>query len=133
MKKPCSIHISQNDSVFFLKGTVTLLELIKELKNRMILAKKALAGELQVSTPRKEFDINEISNRDKKIRELLEKKPEAIDKLICPTCGSECEGIYRCLKCGKEICDECGTFCAAPDTLSSDATVKSGYYCSDCW
>ena len=50
-----------------------MLELIKELKNRLILAKKALAGELQVSTPRKEFDMAEISNRDKKIRELLEK------------------------------------------------------------
>ena len=133
MKKPCSILTSQNDSVFFLKGAVTLLELIKELKNRLILAKKALAGELQVSTPRKEFDMNEISNRDKKIRELLEKKPETVDKLICPTCGNKCEEIYRCLKCGKEICDECGTFCAAPDTLSSDATIKSGYYCSDCW
>ena len=70
-----------------------MLELIKELKNRLILAKKALAGELQISTPRKEFDMNEISNRDKRIRELLEKKPEAVDKLICPTCGNESEEI----------------------------------------
>ena len=62
-------------------------EQIKELKNRLILAKKALTGELQVSVPRKEFDMTEISERDRKIRELLDKKPITADKLICPTCG----------------------------------------------
>ena len=106
---------------------------LKEIKNRLLLAKKALFGELQVSVPRQEFDMSEISDRNRKIRELLEKKPIVVDKLICPTCGKECKETHYCIKCGKEICDECGTFCAAPDTLSSDATVKSGYYCSDCW
>ena len=108
-------------------------EQIKELKNRLILSKKALTGELQVSVPRKEFDMTEISDRDRKIRKLLDKKPITVDKLICPTCGNECEKIHYCVKCGKGICDECGTFCAAPDTLSSEATAKSGYYCSNCW
>lgn len=107
-------------------------ELLKEVKDRLLLAKKALFGEIQVSTQRKGFDMAEINDRDKKIREFL-KKEESNELKTCPTCGSKVKETHKCAKCGKEICDECGTFCAAPETFSPEIAEKSGYYCEDCW
>lgn len=51
------------------------------------------------------------------------------EKLICPNCKQPTEQVYKCVSCGKAVCDVCSI---EVDTLIDGKTVLSKM-CEDCW
>ena len=84
-------------------------------------------------SPLHDKDIDEITGRDKKIRELEARKdkmatPPELSSDECYVCGKKGTTMQTCVKCKKAVCEDCATF--VPETESE---VASGYYCQDCW
>lgn len=90
----------------------------------------------------RDIDLEEIISRNERIRKIDAMKTVPVTKkaempLTCPTCGAEVEELHTCVKCGRQICDDCGTYCSASIVSEGEADVDSisqpGYYCENCW
>lgn len=68
--------------------------------------------------------IEELNERNQKIRESYEnKKPENEKSVCCPNCRRSSEATVECEKCKTVGCDACFTY----DPMSNK------HYCDDCW
>ena len=116
-----------------------LREWLDNLLYKLKLIKKIILGE-PIMNKTKGASIDDIIKRNDKMREL-EKKEVAAGKesetLICPTCGSEADELYSCVKCGRKICDSCGTYCSGhietENGIPSAEQTPAGHYCEECW
>lgn len=72
---------------------------------------------------KREPSIEDLVNRNKRIRALYAKNEPKKEDVECPNCKLKRASIVSCKKCGKKGCTECLTY--DPDT--------SAYYCDDCW
>ena len=113
---------------------MNLLKAIEKLHYKLALVKEVLFNDARPVKPSlQDKDIDEITGRDKKIRELEAKKEEKMraEKLSlseCSICKAKSTAVHSCVKCKKIVCEDCATY--VPETESG---FESGYYCPDCW
>lgn len=116
--------------------------MLKWLKNILIKLKLCKAEET-AEAPRvnvRDIDFDEMNRRSELLRKLTEEQQIAIpnskspgEPLVCPACNEQADKIVRCVKCGKEICEGCGTYCSGKVAVDGADTALEGYYCEDCW
>ena len=118
---------------------IRLREWLDTLRYKLKLIKKIILGE-PIMYKTKSASIDDIIKRNDKMRELEKKETAAggkSDKIICPACGVETDELYSCVKCGRKICDGCGTYCSGniegENSIPSAEQTTKGYYCEECW
>lgn len=110
------------------------------LKNILIKLKLYKAEE-PAEVPRvivRDIDLDEFNRRSVLLRKLTDEQHIAVQKkhddtAKCPSCGEHTDKIITCAKCGKEICEGCGTYCSAVTGVDGGESAPEGYYCEDCW
>ena len=113
---------------------MNILKAIEKLHYKLALVKEVLFNDARPVKPSlQDKDIDEITGRDKKIRELEAKKGKNVElpnlsSDECYFCGKKGITVQTCVKCKKAVCEDCATF--VPETESE---IVSGYYCQDCW
>ena len=113
---------------------MNILKAIEKLRYKAGLVKEVLFNDARPVKPSlHDKDIDEITGRDKKIRELEARKdkmatPPELSSDECYVCGKKGTTMQTCVKCKKAVCEDCATF--VPETESE---IVSGYYCQDCW
>ena len=113
---------------------MNILKAIEKLRYKAGLVKEVLFNDARPVKPSlHDKDIDEITGRNKKIRELEAVKdnmaaPPKLSSDECYLCGRKGTTVQTCVKCKKAVCEDCATF--VPETESE---VVSGYYCQDCW
>lgn len=118
---------------------IRLREWLDTLRYKLKLIKKIILGE-PIMYKTKSASIDDIIKRNDKMRELEKKEEQAgghREKVICPACGAQTDELYKCVECGKELCDSCGTYCSghieAENGGPSAERTTAGYYCEECW
>lgn len=111
-----------------------LREWLDNLCYKLKLIKKIILGE-PIMYKTKSSSIDDIIKRNDRMRELEKKETAGADaaKVICPACGADTDELYTCVKCGRKICDSCGTYCSGQIDAENGTPSAAGYYCEECW
>lgn len=114
-----------------------MLEWLKNILTRLKLFKSDKSAEVPRINVR-DVDFEKINRRSELLRKLTDEQQLAVKKtpedlVTCPTCGEHVDKTVKCVKCGKEICENCGIHCSASISLEGAETAPEGYYCEDCW
>ena len=113
--------------------------MLKWLKNIFIKLKLCKAEE-PAEAPRvnvRNVDFDEFNRRSELLRKLTDEQHIAVratsETAVCPSCGEQTDKVITCAKCGKEICEGCGTYCSAVTGVDGGESAPEGYYCEECW